>query len=320
MRAIFDAGGMFASQSQQDVYLTVLMDTSVQPELAAQAKQALYPATTNILMHIEPFFEQAPTIDTLADLCLIFANDSTVVGELVVQASRRELKIAVITLQPDHVLSLATKAGFPIDEAVLVAPGQEKVRVSAELQVVMEKLFAQLGEWVARNCSETRLALARAFSFVRTPLAREISRSTALQNGAIGAAVFVPGADMSLMTLNQAKMLLQIAAAFNLPIGKERLKELAVILLSAFGFRAISRRLAGYVPLLGWAIKGGIGYSSTLALGFAATEYFTKGGDMSGLGKFLRGHLDSRRQKNPSTTAAAETFIEIKVDKTGDSI
>ena len=38
--------------------------------------------------------------------------------------------------------------------------------------------------------------------------------------------VFIPGADMPIMTLNQAKMLLQIAAAYGQPLSAERIKEL----------------------------------------------------------------------------------------------
>jgi uncharacterized protein (DUF697 family) len=73
---------------------------------------------------------------------------------------------------------------------------------------------------------------------------------------------------------------LQIAAAYDATIDQQRLKELVVLLLGGFGFRALARRLVGVVPVLGWAIRGGVGYTATLAVGQAAREYFERGGDI----------------------------------------
>ena len=55
-----------------------------------------------------------------------------------------------------------------------------------------------------------------------------------MQNAGVGLVVFIPGADLPIMTLNQAKMLLQIAAAYGEPMGKERVKELAAVVGGAF--------------------------------------------------------------------------------------
>lgn len=144
-------------------------------------------------------------------------------------------------------------------------------------------LFNALGTWIVRHCQARRLALAHAFPFIRRPLAHELTHATAFQNAAVGAVVFIPGADMPVMTLNQAKMLLQVAAAYGQPLGMERVKELAVVVGGAFALRTVARQLVGVVPALGWAVKAAIGYSGTLAMGYAATEYFEKGGNFSGL-------------------------------------
>jgi uncharacterized protein (DUF697 family) len=47
------------------------------------------------------------------------------------------------------------------------------------------------------------------------------------------------------------------------------------------------------VPGPGWAIKGGIAYAGTLALGEAAVAYFESGGQ-----KFVRETLDSVRSRS----------------------
>lgn len=317
--ALLDAGNIFSKQSERELYLTVMLDTSIQQELAEYAKQALYPDTSSVHLHIEPFSHTAPRLNTMSDLCLIFAGKSQVVGEIVSQATKHNLAIAVITLDGDELAAIAKTVGHVVPKEVIIAPKSEMAKDDNAL----EHLFEDLGGWIVDRCPETRLAFGRAFGFIRVPLARELSRATAFQNGAIGAAVFIPGADMPLMTLNQAKMLLQIAAAFGFSLGRERLKELVVVLLSALGFRAISRTLAGYVPLMGWAIKGGMGYSSTLALGYAATEYFANGGELAGLSDYLRKQISAQltkrkaRRKDSSTPSAV---LNIKKLEVGDNM
>ncbi|MDO5801875.1 MAG: hypothetical protein Q4Q56_09335 [Coriobacteriia bacterium] len=144
-------------------------------------------------------------------------------------------------------------------------------------------LDRRMGEWVVAACREKRLALALSFPFVRKPLSLEAVGATSLQNAGIGIVLFIPGADMPLMTLNQAKMLLQIAAAYGEPMSAARVKELAAIVAGGFACRSVARQVAGAVPAIGWAVKAGVGYAGTKAMGLAAVEYFERGGNIAGL-------------------------------------
>lgn len=144
-------------------------------------------------------------------------------------------------------------------------------------------LDRRMGEWVVAACREKRLALALSFPFVRKPLSLEAVSATSLQNAGIGLVLFIPGADMPLMTLNQAKMLLQIAAAYGEPMSAARVKELAAIVAGGFACRSVARQVAGAVPGVGWAVKAGVGYAGTKAMGLAAIEYFERGGNIAGL-------------------------------------
>ncbi|MFR1168058.1 MAG: hypothetical protein ACLSDQ_11025, partial [Adlercreutzia equolifaciens] len=112
--------------------------------------------------------------------------------------------------------------------------------------------------------------------------------ATAVQNAGVGLVVFIPGADLPIMTLNQAKMLLQIAAAYGEPLGKERVKELAAVVGGAFACRSVARQIVAFVPALGWAVKAAIGYAGTLAMGRAAIEYFEAGGDIVGVASVVQ--------------------------------
>lgn len=144
-------------------------------------------------------------------------------------------------------------------------------------------LDRRMGEWIIAACKDKRLAFALAFPFVRRPLSLDAVRATSVQNAGVGVVVFIPGADMPIMTLNQAKMLLQIAAAYGEPMSAARAKELAAIVGGAFACRSVARQVAGAVPAIGWAVKAGVGYAGTKAMGLAAVEYFERGGNIAGL-------------------------------------
>jgi uncharacterized protein (DUF697 family) len=111
-------------------------------------------------------------------------------------------------------------------------------------------------------------------------VAEDAVKTTAWQNALVGAVTPIAGADMPIMTANQAKMLLQIAAAYGQPLGVDRIKELAAVVGGGLLLRTLARQALITVPVLGWAIKGGIGYTGTYAMGKAAIAYFEDGADL----------------------------------------
>ncbi len=141
----------------------------------------------------------------------------------------------------------------------------------------------RMGKWVIAACKGKALPLSLAFPFVRRPYANELVNVTSVQNAGIGAVLFIPGADMPIMTLNQAKMLLQIAAAYGQPMTIERAKELVAVVAGGFSCRSLARQIVGILPVGGWVAKGAIGYAGTLAMGKAAIEYFESGAGLVGV-------------------------------------
>ena len=144
-------------------------------------------------------------------------------------------------------------------------------------------LDTRMGEWIAVVCREKRLAFALAFPFVRRPLALEAVAETSLQNAGVGLLPFLRAADLPIMTLNQSKMVLQIAAAYGKPMGYERAKEILAVVGGAFGCRSLARKLTGYVPALGSIVRVGVGFVGTEAMGRAVIEYFEGGENVAGV-------------------------------------
>jgi len=121
---------------------------------------------------------------------------------------------------------------------------------------------------------DTAVALAAKLPALREETCRGIINRTARQNAVVGALFIIPGADMPVMTMNEARMILRIAAAHGEPVGMERALELLGVVGSGFGLRAIARQLMDFMPGPGWVIKSGIAWGGTRALGKTASTYF----------------------------------------------
>jgi uncharacterized protein (DUF697 family) len=151
---------------------------------------------------------------------------------------------------PEHIVRVedgGSGSGFPIEavtRAIAAALGQHATPLAARLPVLRDAV-----------CEE---------------LIRHFSR----QNAIIGVAVFVPGADLPVLTLNQVRLLLRISDAYGFELDRERIPEVLGVIGSAYGFRTLARSILGLVPVAGWAVKGGIAFVGTRALGEAARRYF----------------------------------------------
>jgi len=132
--------------------------------------------------------------------------------------------------------------------------------------------------------------LARQLPFLRRAVAEELVLKAARQNGVIGVVVFIPGADMPAMTANQIRMILRIAQAYDEELGLQRAVEILSVVGAAFVMRTLARQTLTYVPGFGWALKGAVGYTGTIALGRAAIAYFEAGAPLttSRVTKFAR--------------------------------
>ena len=127
---------------------------------------------------------------------------------------------------------------------------------------------------LARRLGERGTVLAARLPVLRGAVVDELVRSFARKNGLIGAAVFIPGVDMPILTLNQIRLVLRIAIAYGRPVDASRGIELLGVVGAGFGFRTIAREAVAFVPVFGWALKGAIAYAGTVAVGEAARRYF----------------------------------------------
>ncbi|MCL2606667.1 MAG: hypothetical protein FWD93_05240 [Coriobacteriia bacterium] len=139
-------------------------------------------------------------------------------------------------------------------------------------------LASQVASWFADNLGEHRMALAADFIFMRPALAAVTVNATARQNAIIAAAFFLPGADMPVMTLNQVKMVLQLAFIYGEELTLMRIAEAVVVVVSAYASRGAVRTLTEEASrFVSLPIKCAVAYGSTLALGKGMELWLQKG-------------------------------------------
>jgi uncharacterized protein (DUF697 family) len=147
------------------------------------------------------------------------------------------------------VVTCAPGAGFPVDEIARV---------------------------IARRLDDDAIGPAARLPVLRRPVCEALIERFSRQNGVIGVVVFIPGADFPVLTLNQIRLVLRLAAAHGVQLDQSRLPEVLATIGAGLGFRTIARQILGSVPFAGWAVKGGIAYVGTRALGEAAMRYFAQ--------------------------------------------
>ncbi len=132
----------------------------------------------------------------------------------------------------------------------------------------------EIARALARVLGDEGALLAGKLPVLRDPVVDELISSAARKNGILGAAVFVPGVDLPILTFNELRLVLRIALAYGREIDAALWPEVLGIVGAAFGWRRVARELLDLVPVAGWAIKAGIAFTGTKAIGEAARLRF----------------------------------------------
>ena len=80
---------------------------------------------------------------------------------------------------------------------------------------------------VANKLGEKATSLARRLPVLRPAVCEYLINSFSKKNAIIGAAVFIPGVDLPVLTLNQIRMVLRISPAYGLDLDAQRVPEIA---------------------------------------------------------------------------------------------
>ncbi len=267
VRDLMRAGAKLTEEREKSVRLVVAVELDAPDALLAALEDVLLPRNARTSFEVGVVGEGAPRVTASTDAVVgVLGGGGSAMADYLAQARAGDAHVVTLKLAGAGSAAPAT-VGQPLDDFLEGEDAERLVR-------------HDLGRWLAERMHEKRLALAAGLGFTRPAVAGEYVKATAWQNALIGGVTIIPGADMPLMTGNQAKMVLQIAAAYGEKLDMERAKELLAVVGGGFAFRSIARQLLDFVPGFGWALKAGVAYAGTTAMGKAAIAYFEEGADI----------------------------------------
>ena len=142
---------------------------------------------------------------------------------------------------------------------------------------------------------DLELALARHFELFRKLVIGKTIRSVAKENAIFSLITALPdvvpslielpwavgefASDTAFLTMNQVRMAFVIAAASDREVGyRQQRAQIAAIVGSAFGWRALARELVGKIPFGGGLIpKAAVAYAGTYTLGVGLERLYRLG-------------------------------------------
>jgi uncharacterized protein (DUF697 family) len=180
------------------------------------------------------------------------------------------------TAEDEQALKRARKARVPI-VAVVAGPASDDLTLPYVLATDIVRVgpgegfpIAEIAQAVAERLGEGAASLAARLPVLRGPVSEHIVRSFSRKNAVVAAVVFIPGADLPALTVNQIRMLVRLGQVHGRGTGRELLPEAALTVGAGLGFRTLARQLLDVVPVAGWAVKSAVAYTGTRALGEAA--------------------------------------------------
>lgn len=297
VRDVSKSGTRYTQERELPLRVAVYVEPDAPDVLIDTVQQNLRPRTAKATLQVEVAEHDAtPPLEPLTDVVVVLAGSGGPGVARAVDAARdARVPVVVVALgDAAHGRELADAVGLPAEDVIACRRADEVIE--------------RLGSLLSEKLRTKRLALAQNFPFVRRAVAEDAVKTTAWQNAMVGVMTPVAGADMPIMTANQAKMLLQIAAAYGEPLGMDRVKELLAVVGGGYLMRAIARQALAFVPVLGWAVKGGVAYAGTMAMGKTAVEYFEQGRDLSQIVQHFREVVASAPSKG--SHARAEQGVE----------
>jgi len=183
--------------------------------------------------------------------------------------------------------SSPNQADVNIYHASLKAPSKSLIYVPEQPNVVVAKTL--------KTVPDLGIALARSFQPFREPYVRGVIADVCKENTLFSLATALPdivpslisipwaiaefASDSAFLTMNQIRMGFMIAGGSDREVGyMEQKGEIAAVIGSAFGWRALARELVGKIPFGGGLIaKAGVAYAGTKVVGVSLDRYYSMG-------------------------------------------
>ena len=242
----------------EKVVLHVLVDVDCPRELASALRDALVAQRRGGVVEVASLMGPLPEGDA-PDAALVLVGSSRL-DDLVASYARSGVPVALIV-------------EGALDVPHFDLPEQASALVGVVAASSPESLPEKLSQWLVASTSKD-IALAANFPFCRNAVVDALVARCAVENAAVGAISLIPGSDLPVMTANQAKLALDIAAAYGRGVEAARAAEIAGVIGAGLMWRSVARTLVSLVPGIGALLKAGVAFGGTMATGNAVRLRF----------------------------------------------
>ena len=232
--------------------------------------------------------EAAAAFETLGVSATVDTTDARAIICVGRSGDRGWLQLERLAALRLPVLVLLVEPGIAAPSTPTSAPGPGFAEEYVVDRIAAETLRGRFLAHLIDCCKGTEIAVGRRLPALREAVSVKLTRDAAMNALKVAGAsavvdhipvlgvvlgAFASAGDMFAITAIQITLLLQIGATYGRDPDLGRMWELLPVVGGGFGWRALARELAGFIPVGGVFIKAAIAYAGTIVVG-EGTQYF----------------------------------------------
>lgn len=254
---MMDVAKKARQKTAEVVHVAVYVDEAAPREVVEWVRDALVPERDSAIVDVE----LVPTtgivrVHSGSTLAIVVAGgDTKVLRDLVSGFAEDGLPVAVVAVSE---LDAPDVEGLIPEEAqvALIAASSEGA------------LRSKLASWIVTILPED-LTLASNFAFVRQAKADQLISTCATENVLVGAVAIGSGAQMPIMTANQARLALNMSSIYGTDVLASQVPAVLGVVAGGYAFRGLSRVALKALPNLGPLVRAAIAFGGTVVSGKA---------------------------------------------------
>ena len=286
---VLGAGKTADEKRSEGVSIAVAVDSDAPRDLVAVVRDSLVSQQATAVVRVLSLADASGDAANVRDAVILLpGSNPAAAGEIACARARAGVPVALVA---HGALDLPAFNDLPEEVSGLI---------SGVVATDADRLADRLARWLL-DATDKPIALAANFPFCRAPLVSSLAARCAAENAAVGAVDIVHGSDFPIMTANQMKLALDIAAAYGDELSPKSAVDIALVLASGLAWRAFARAVNGAPPMGTWASRAAFAFAGTWATSILI-EALHDGTLSEAASRLSSLAVDSPREDSPSTS------------------
>lgn len=273
---------------ESSIVVNVYVDSTCNEKLVKSIEAHLNTASDAVQLNFIDLAQKKLHMELEPDFAIVLAGEDKYSVLTYAALQIKDVPALIICLDPHCIIDAAKSNDVAVRKCDVICPsyktytwvdnnGNKTIDFSDYNSAMDLSIKRKFSDWLYIYSEAVQISYATHFPFLRSAISRRVINACSIENAGVGALKILPGADMPIMTLNQGRMIMELAAIYGYSISVDRLVEIVVLVLSAFGLRALSNYINDEVPIPEFIVDAVFGFGGTQLLGYAAREYFAYG-------------------------------------------